>query len=87
MRMLGVPLPGDLVIRQRKHRTGARMHVVFVITRWPDADTVLGGPYQSYGYALRQARGIVTDGERQIWRDHADPDQHEALELTGDQER
>jgi hypothetical protein len=64
------PLPGDLVIRCRPGMS-LREQSVYVLTHWPDADTVIAGPYQSFGYALRQAGNMRTDPSIYIWRDHA----------------
>jgi hypothetical protein len=84
MRVPDKPLPGDCVIRRREDHTGIRRVDVWVLTGWPDTETVIGGPYQSYGYALLQAhhrfRGL---GER-IWRDHARAGTREELEMVGD---
>jgi hypothetical protein len=43
------PLPGDLVIRMRDDRPGPIAHTLFIVTVWPDADAIVGGPYQSLG--------------------------------------
>jgi hypothetical protein len=80
MRSFDSPLPGDLVIRRREDRTTVRMIDVWIITHWPDAETVVAGPYQSYGYALQQAKRLVRDRSEQIWRDHARNGQPEQLE-------
>lgn len=80
MRSFDKPLPGDLVIRSREDRTTLRVLDVWVITHWPDTETVVAGPYQSYGYALQQARRLVRDHSEQIWRDHARHGQSEQLE-------
>jgi hypothetical protein len=77
------PLPGDLVIRCRRDDTRLRRGEVFVITHWPDPDTTVGGPYQSYGYALRQAHGMLKDRSERIWYDHAPPGRPEQLEQVG----
>ena len=82
MRSLDKPLPGDLVIRTREDRTTVRTLSVWVITHWPDAETLVAGPYQSYGYALQQARRLVRDRSEQIWRDHARIGTPEQLELV-----
>jgi hypothetical protein len=83
MRSLDKPLPGDLVIRCREERTHLHGSEVWVITHWPDADVVVAGPYQSYPYALQQARGLVRDPSEQIWRDHARVGTPEQLESVG----
>ena len=70
MRVNDKPLPGDLVIREQEDRSGLLVRTVWVITSWPDADQTIAGPYQSYGYALRQARGRLKDRSEQIWRNH-----------------
>ena len=81
MRASEKPLPGDLVIRPRHDGAGPYASIVFVITQWPDADAVVAGPYQSFGYALRQARSLSADWRHpMIWRDHATPGQPERLE-------
>jgi hypothetical protein len=75
------PLPGDLVIRARREAARLVSHDTFVVTTWPDVEAVVGGPYQSYGYALVQARRLVSDRERVlVWRDHAKPGEPEQLE-------
>ena len=81
MRTPEQPLPGDLIVRCLP-RQGLRNDDTYVITHWPDGDTVFAGPYQSYGYALRQARLLVKDPSERIWRDHARPAEPEALELV-----
>jgi hypothetical protein len=83
MRSFDKPLPGDLVIRCREERRTVRHVDVWVITHWPDAETVIAGPYQSYGYAFQQARRLVRDQSEQIWRDHARPGHPEELEHVG----
>lgn len=80
MRSFDKPLPGDLVIRRREDRTTLRILDVWIITHWPDTETIVGGPYQSYGYALQQAKRLVRDRSEQIWRDHARTGQSEELE-------
>jgi hypothetical protein len=77
------PLPGDLVIRCRRDESVLRRGEVFLITHWPDADTIVAGPYQSYGYALRQANGMLKDRSERIWYDHAPPGRPEQLEEVG----
>jgi hypothetical protein len=77
------PLPGDLVIRARRDQSTLRLGQVFVITYWPDAETIIAGPYQSYGYALRQATGMQRDRSVRIWYDHARPGTPEQLEQVG----
>jgi hypothetical protein len=83
MRTHDQPLPGDLVIR-RVPAKGLRADATYVIIHWPDTDTITAGPYQSYSYALRQARLLVRHPSERIWRDHAAPGQPEALEQVGD---
>ena len=83
MRSFDKPLPGDLVIRGREDQTSMRTVDVWVITHWPDVDTVIAGPYQSYGYAFEQAKRLVRDRSEQIWRDHARYGQPEQLEHVG----
>lgn len=83
MRSFDKPLPGDLVIRSREDRTSMRTVDVWVITHWPDGDTIIAGPYQSYGYAFAQAKRLVRDHSEQIWRDHARLGEPEQLEHVG----
>jgi hypothetical protein len=80
MRSFDKPLPGDLVIRCRQERFHVRAVDVWIITHWPDNETIVAGPYQSYGYALQQAKRLVHDRSVQIWRDHARSGQPEQLE-------
>jgi hypothetical protein len=80
VRSFDQPLPGDLVIRTREDRSQVRLVEVWVITHWPDADTVVAGPYLSYAYALQQAKRLVRDRSEKIWRDHARHGQSEQLE-------
>lgn len=77
------PLPGDLVIRRQADPSRVGRGEIFVITCWPDPETVEAGPYQSYGYALRQAHGLLKDPSERIWYDHARAGQPEALEQVG----
>ena len=82
------PLPGDLVVRTRQDRPGPSPTDVFVVTRWPDADDVLAGPYQSASYAIRQARLLPHDRSGRLWRDRARPGEPERLEdITHPRER
>jgi hypothetical protein len=79
------PLPGDLVIRCRQDRVPPfnRISSVWIVTHWPDAETIVAGPYQSYNYALEQSRRHIRDRSDFIWRDHArlgDPEQLELVE-------
>jgi hypothetical protein len=60
------PLPGDLVIREEVDRSGDRPLAVFTVAHWPRTDT-LAGPYQSYAYALRQARQYVAQAHARVW--------------------
>ena len=83
MRSFDKPLPGDLVIRCRQERLHVRAIEVWIITHWPDTDTIVAGPYQSYAYALQQARRLVRDRSEQIWRDHARTGDTELLEHVG----
>jgi hypothetical protein len=76
------PLPGDIVIKCRQERTGVRLMDTWIVTRWPHPHAVIGGPYQSYGYALRQARAMGRDPDEWIWRDHARAGDPEQLELV-----
>jgi hypothetical protein len=84
MRVPDKPLPGDLVIRSRRDPSHLQRAVdVFVITHWPDVDTIVAGPYQSYAYALQQARRLLRDRSEVIWYDHARPGAAEQLEQVG----
>jgi hypothetical protein len=84
MRVHDKPLPGDLVIRSQRDRPHLQRIVdVFVITHWPDADTVVAGPYQSYAYALQQARRLLRDPSEVIWYDQARLGESEQLEQVG----
>ena len=69
--------------REVRSRSGLRTDTTWVLTHWPDADTVIGGPYQSYNYALQQAARLVRHYSEFIWRDHARRGQPEELELVG----
>lgn len=80
MRSPDQPLPGDLVIRARTDADGPRVIDLYVITQWPDAEKVIGGPYQSLWYSLRQAERIAKDLSIRIWHDHAKPGLPEQLE-------
>lgn len=71
------------MIRSRQERSSVRSVDVWVITHWPDAETTVAGPYQSYGYALQQARRLIRDRSVQIWRDHALSGGVEQLENVG----
>ena len=74
------PLPGDLVIRSRRaSRSAVRREDVYVVTRWPNAEAIVAGPYQSFSYALTRARRMAGDPSLRIWRDHAKPGQPEEL--------
>ena len=61
------PLPGDFVIRQEVDSSGIRAAVVFSVTHWPVTDSTYGGPYQSYGYALRKAREFAAPARARVW--------------------
>jgi hypothetical protein len=74
------PLPGDLVVRCRDDRSGPLMRAVWVITIWPEPEAAIAGPYQSIGYAVRQARAMLKDQSEQIWLDHARANEPEQLE-------
>lgn len=69
--------------RETRSRGGLRADTTWVLTHWPDAETVIGGPYQSYNYALQQAGHLVHHDSEFIWRDHARGGQPEELELVG----
>jgi hypothetical protein len=79
------PLPGDQVIRTAQDSSGVRATRVVIITHWPDSETIVGGPYQSFGYALRMARDNVRDRSEKIWRDYARPGEAEKLEQVLDE--
>jgi hypothetical protein len=84
MRVFDKPLPGDLVIRARQEHSHLKRTVdVFVVTHWPDAERVVAGPYQSYSYALQQARRLLKDRSEVIWFDHARLGEAERLEQVG----
>ena len=53
---------------------------VYLITVWPDADPIEGGPYRSFGYALFHARAMLTESSARIWRDRAKAGEREQLE-------
>ena len=80
MRVHDRPLPGDLVIRRREDPTARPSRDVFIITIWPDIERLIGGPYQSYSYAVQQARGRLTDRSLLVWLNHAAPNEPEELE-------
>jgi hypothetical protein len=84
MRVPDKALPGDLVIRCRDDRSGVRRLSVWVINHWPDTDAIVAGPYLSYDYALQQARRRLTDRSVWIWRDHANDENQEQLEIVTD---
>ena len=84
MRVFDKPLPGDLVIRTRQDYSPLQRSTdVFVITHWPDAETIVAGPYQSYAYALQQAKHLLKDRSEVIWYDHARSGEAEQLEQVG----
>jgi hypothetical protein len=70
------PLPGDLVICPRPAPRAASCYGVAV---WPDLETV-GTLYQTYGYALQQARAQARVEAVAVWRDHAPDSQKPSLE-------
>jgi hypothetical protein len=77
------PLPGDLVIRRRfeqAHSGG------YVVTYWPDAETVVAGPYSNYADALSQARVLLEDRYGYIWCDNAHMGEPERLDRVGGSE-
>jgi hypothetical protein len=80
MRVKDLPLPGDFVVRRSVERSGTHPIEVFTVTIWPDADRIIGGPYQSAWYAVRQARKLLKDRSEHVWRDHADCNAPEQLE-------
>ena len=77
--MLNTPLPGDFVIRPLDEERGLRRVVVFIVTVWPTLE-VIGGPYQSYGYAHRQAKAMVAKRGVQLWREHSSDRDKQLLE-------
>ena len=72
------PLPGDLVIRRRFDL--AHSVDIYVITHWPDAEAVVGGPYSTYSDALKDARLLLKDRYGYIWFDYARPGEGERLD-------
>lgn len=83
MSLLNTPLPGDLVIRPQQDEAGMRRATVFVLAIWPHLE-VVGGPYQSYGYARRQASAVAAKRRVQIWRDYSMDPERSALENVSD---
>jgi len=84
MRVHAHPLPGDLVIRARQDRVGL-LALTYVVTRWPDPETIIAGPYQSASYAIQKARHQKQDRSERIWRDRARGSEPERLEdVTSD---
>ena len=74
--MIESPLPGDLVIcPQSAPRAGS----CYAVAVWPDLDQV-GTAYQSYGYALLQARAQARVKAVAVWRNHSLDSQKTALE-------
>jgi hypothetical protein len=67
------PLPGDLVICDAEPIDASSLrHPTCVVTVWPSNENI-GGPYQSYGYALIQARVLAARrGVRVFRRDSTD---------------
>jgi hypothetical protein len=84
VRAVQKPLPGDLVIRPREDRSGPQALIVYVLTRWPDAEQVVGGPYMSYSYALKKAHERREDARDYVWRDLARAGESERLEDVSD---
>ena len=74
------PLPGDVVIHCREERFDRLVTDGYVITIWPDRETIHSGPYQSYAYALQQAQRMNQTRQAHIWRDRAAPGRPELLE-------
>lgn len=77
--MLNTPLPGDLVIRPERDQAAMRQVIVFVVGIWPQMD-VIGGPYQSYGYAKLQAKAVAAKRGVQVWREYSMDPERSALE-------
>ena len=75
------PLPGDLVICPQPAPRGARRYAVVV---WPDLDAV-AQIYETYEYALQQARNDAGVRAVAVWRNHSFDLQKPALEnVTSD---
>jgi hypothetical protein len=53
---------------------------IYVVTNWPDAETVAAGPFESYSGALEQARGLAQDGYAYVWFDYARHGEPERLD-------
>ena len=70
------PLPGDLVICPR---SAARAESSYAVAVWPHLEQV-GSVYQSYGYALVQAREQARVKAVAVWRNHSLDSQKTALE-------
>ena len=75
------PLPGDLVVRRRLDL--AHSGDIYVITQWPDAETIVAGPFRSYSDALREARLLLKDRYGYIWYDYARLGDPERLDQVG----
>lgn len=56
----------------------------YIVTNWPDADTVAAGPFQSYSVAFEHARQMVPDGYSYIWFDYARLGEPERLDRAKD---
>jgi hypothetical protein len=74
--MIESPLPGDLVICPRP---APRATSCYALAVWPDLEQV-GTVYQSYGYALLQAREQARAKSVSVWRNHSLDSQKTALE-------
>jgi hypothetical protein len=74
--MIESPLPGDLVICPRPAPRAASCYALAV---WPDLEQV-GTIYQSYGYALLQAREQARVKSVAVWRNHSLDSEKTALE-------
>ena len=74
--MIESPLPGDLVICPQ---SVPRAESCFAVAVWPDLDHV-GTAYQSYAYALLQARAQARVKAVAVWRNHTLDSQKTALE-------
>jgi hypothetical protein len=67
------PLPGDLVVREVVEPTGVRSTSTFIVTTYPQTH-VAAGPYQSLGYAIKQARALAGQrGGLLVWREENGP--------------
>ena len=75
------PLPGDLVIRRRQEPDAAQE--TYVVTNWPDGETVTAGPFDDYSAALGHAKSALTDEYAYIWFNYARAGEPERLDRVG----